>query len=202
MKPKFNQNVVKIRPKPSQGRSKSGPEKVSKNDTEISANRGQTWTPKIVKNHEKRVSKNEVDHRRAPGAPQGRYWSHFGGHFDDFLMYFSVFPCVYYVFHVKIYVFPCVYDDLTLRFFVFFERANLLVFFCVLSILRKRPAKIERENERASKRQRENERDRERMREREKERAGNLFGDGDRKTERERESERGREWERPRKTER
>ena len=53
---------------------------------------------------------------------------------------------------------------------MFFERANLLVFFCVLSILRNRPAKIERENERASKRQRENERDRERMRERERER--------------------------------
>ncbi len=98
--PTWSQNGVKIRPKPSQGRSKSAPEKVSKNDTEISANRGQTWTPKIVKNHEKRVSKNEVDHRRAPGAPQGRYWSHLGGHFDDFLMYFSVFPCVYYVFHV------------------------------------------------------------------------------------------------------
>ena len=53
---------------------------------------------------------------------------------------------------------------------MFFERANLLFFFCVLSILRNRPAKIERENERASKRQRENERDRERMRERERER--------------------------------
>ena len=52
---------------------------------------------------------------------------------------------------------------------MFFERANLLVFFCVLSILRNRPAKIERENERASKRQRENERDRVRMRVRERE---------------------------------
>ena len=28
-------------------------------------------TPKIDKKHEKRVSKNEVDHRRAPGPPQG-----------------------------------------------------------------------------------------------------------------------------------
>ena len=66
---------------------------------------------------------------------------------------------------------------------MFFERANLLVFFCVLGILRNRPAKIERENERASKRQRENKRDRERMRERERER--------------ERESEREREREAP-----
>ena len=60
---------------------------------------------------------------------------------------------------------------------MFFERANLLVFFCVLSILRNRPAKIERENERASKRQRENERDRERMRERERTRMGEATED-------------------------
>ena len=91
-----------------------------KNDTEIGAKRGAKRTPQIVKNHEKRVSKNEVDHRRAPGAPQGRYWSHFGSHFGDFLVYFSVSPCVYYVFRMKIDVSSCVYDDLTLRFSVFF----------------------------------------------------------------------------------
>ena len=128
MEPKLSQHGAKIHPKTSRGRSQSAPEKVSKIDTEIGANREPKWTPKIVKNHEKRVSKNKVDHRRAPGAPQGRYWSHFGSHFSDLLVYFGVFPCVFKVFHVKIDVFPCVYDDLTLRFFRVLGMVILLLF--------------------------------------------------------------------------
>ena len=85
---------------------------------------------------QKRVSKNEVDHRRAPGAPQGRYWSHFGTHFGDFFVYFSVSPCVFNVFHVKIDVFPCVYDDLTLRFFRVFGNCDFTMFELVSCILR------------------------------------------------------------------
>ena len=116
MEPKLSQNWYQIRPKTAGGRSQSGPEKVSKNDTEIGAKREPKWDPKIAKNREKRVSKSKVDHRRAPGPPQGRYWSHFGSHFGDFLVYFNVSPCVFNVFHVQIDVFPCVYDDLALRF--------------------------------------------------------------------------------------
>ena len=82
----------------------------------IGRKREPKWDPKIAKNHEKSVSKNKVDHRRFPGPPQGRYWSHFGTHFCDFLVYFNVSPRVFNAFHMKIDVFPCVYDDLTLHF--------------------------------------------------------------------------------------
>ena len=74
------------------------------------------------------MSKNEVDHRRVPRAPQGRFWDDFGSHVGDFLVYFSVFPCVYYVFQLKNGVFPCVYDDSTLCFVVVFKRPICAVF--------------------------------------------------------------------------
>ena len=117
MEPKWSHNGAQIRPNTYRGRSQSVPKKVTKIDPENRAKREPKRTPKITKNHEKRVSKNEVHHRRAPGAPQGRYWSHFGSNFGDFLVYVNVFPCVFNVFHAKINVFPCVYADLTLCFF-------------------------------------------------------------------------------------
>ena len=101
---------------------------MSKNDTEIGAKREPKWDPEIAKNREKRVSKSKVDHRRAPGPPQGRYWSHFGTHFGDFLVHVSVFPCVFNVFRVRFAVFPRVYDDLTLRFSVFFGNGDFTIF--------------------------------------------------------------------------
>ena len=101
---------------------------MSKNDLENLAKREPKRIPQIFKNHEKRVSKNEVHHRRGPGAPQGRYCSHFGLNFGDFLVYFSVFSCVFNVFHMKINVFPCVYDDLTLRFFSVFGNGDFTSF--------------------------------------------------------------------------
>ena len=167
MEPKWSQNGSQIRPNTYRGRSQSVPKKVTKIDPENRAKREPKMSPKIRKNHEKRVSKNEVHHRRAPGAPQGRYWRHFGSHFNDFLMYFGVFPCVFNVFHVKINVFPRVYADLTLRFLVFLGMAILLFFKVFQASLGDWPAK-KRARERASEQARARERERESRRESER----------------------------------
>ena len=120
--PKWSHNGPQIRPKTFRGRSKSAPGKESKNDTEIGAKREPKWRPKRhPKSSKKGVQKRGRSHRRVPRAPQGRFWDDFGSHFGDFLMYFSVSPCVYYVFRAKSDVFPRVCDDLTLRFLYLFE---------------------------------------------------------------------------------
>ena len=78
--PKYSQNGATMEPKwlpnPPEDAPRalrSAPEKESKNDTEIGAKREPKWRPKGVQNRSKKVSKNEVDRRRAPGAPQGRF---------------------------------------------------------------------------------------------------------------------------------
>ena len=76
--PKYSQNGATMEPKwlpnPPEDAPRalrSAPEKESKNDTEIGAKREPKWRPKGVQNRSKKVSKNEVDRRRAPGTPQG-----------------------------------------------------------------------------------------------------------------------------------
>ena len=61
-------------------------------------------------------------------GPQGHPRVPSGSHFNDFLTYFRVFPCVYYDFRVKTNVSPCVFHDLTLCFFVVLGRVILLYF--------------------------------------------------------------------------
>ena len=161
MESKWSQNGSQIRPKTPRGRSKSAPEKESKNDSEIGAKREPKWRPKGIHNLSKKVSKNEVDHRRAPRAPQGRLWDDIGSIFGDFLVHFCVFPCVYYVFRVESDVFPRVYEDSTLRFFRIFWKGQIASFF-VLGLRRNRPAK---RDERASEQARARERERARARE-------------------------------------
>ena len=162
MEPKWSHNGSQIRPNTYRGRSQSVPKKVTKIEPENRAKREPKTTPKIAKNHEKRVSKNEVHHRRSPGAPQGRSWRHFGSHFNDFLMYFGVSPCVFNVFHAKINVFPCVYADLTLCFFSVFGNGGFILFFNVSGILGGLAS--EKESERTSERASESEREKDRPR--------------------------------------
>ena len=129
IEPKWSQNGARIQPKTVRGRSKSVPEKVLKNSPEIGAKREPKWSPKVTKNRQKRVSKNEVDHRRAPGAPPGRYWTHFGTNFGDFFMCFSVFLCVYYDFLMKMCIFSCVCEDPALFFLRVLGMGFFRVFF-------------------------------------------------------------------------
>ena len=94
-------------------------------------------------------------------VPTSNYWSgsFFNGvsqfsHFNDFLMYFGVFPCVFNAFHVKINAFPRIYADLALRFLVFLGMTILLFFKVYQASLGDWPSK-KRARERASSRARE-----------------------------------------------
>ena len=120
MDPNLSLNGCQIRPKTCRGRSKSGPEKVSKNDTEIGAKREPKWDPKTIKNREKGYPKT----RSITGRPLGRPRVDIGATLGPIFAIFKcilVFPHVFFnVFHVKTGVFLCVYDDLALRFFLCF----------------------------------------------------------------------------------
>ena len=90
MVPKWSQNGSQIRPMTRQGRSKSAPEKVSKNDFKIGAKKEPQLTPDGTQNRSKKGSRNEVGAGRAPRASQDRFWDDFGSYFNALLVHFGV----------------------------------------------------------------------------------------------------------------
>ena len=122
-----SQNGGQMDPKSTKSRCKVVPGGVQKNVEKQLQKSVKNESPRAAQNHtkinkkrQKQDTKKRPASRRIPKGSQGRPGGRFLINFNDFLMRFSVFPCVYYNLLLKSGVLSCVYCISTFHFYMFF----------------------------------------------------------------------------------